>query len=173
MKKSVTRLLLGITLLPAVLAQAQWLTNPGFESELEGWTVKELTPVSSASAEAAHEGKFGLRLTDEITDNGANISTERFSVTPGQKVTLGFLARSPGGSIAAVMIVPYSSNNKPLMNEQGRPPVTIGIKESSDWVHYDAEYTVPDEATSVALSIRTWTGPTGIVDLDDFNLEIE
>ncbi len=173
MSATIKLLLAACLLLPASLLRAQLLTNPGFESGLDDWTVTEKTSISSSTAEAAYEGKAGLRINDESADSGANIASSRFDVTPGQKITLKFMARSPNGTIASVSILPYGSSSQPLLDEKGRPPTNVVIKQSSDWAHYAVEYVVPQEASAFTISIRSWSTPTGIVDLDNFELKIE
>ena len=166
-------LFLAAFLLPLSALHSQLLENPGFEDELLGWKIAEKSPVSSVREDAAHQGKAGLRIADELNDAGANITTERFQITPGQKITLSFWARSSKDAISAVMIMPYSSARKPLLTEKGKAPVVINIKKSENWERYEAEYTLPDEATTFALGIRSWTGAVGTTDLDDFDLKVE
>lgn len=166
-------LLAAFFLLPFA-AQAQLLTNPGFEDGQDGWKINEKETISTVIGDAAHEGKMGLRINDESKENGANISTDRFPVTPGQKVSIGFFGRSTVEGIGAVMIMPYGAGNRAILNENGKPECVIAIKkDNGDWDRYDAEYTVPDGADSVSISIRTWTGSVGSADLDDFELKIE
>ncbi len=161
-------------LLFATLLQAQLLTNPGFENDLNDWQIKEKRPISFAVAEAAFEGKLGLRLNDEATDAGANLTTEKFEVTPGQKISLGFMARSSNGSLAAVLLSPILSDGAPLLDEKGQPSVVaVPIKSSPDWSPYRKEYTVPEGVTSFTVSIRSWSTPTGVVDIDNFELRVE
>lgn len=165
--------LFAACLLPASLLDAQLLTNPGFESGVDGWTIKEKTSISSAMAEAAHEGAAGLRISDESVDGGANVTSERFDVAPGQKIALEFMARSLNSTIASVSILPYGSNNQPLLDEQGRSPANVIIRQSTDWAHYALEWIVPEDVSAFAISIRSWSTPTGTVDLDDFTLKVE
>ena len=166
-------LFLSALLLSAPALQAQLLGNPGFEDGLEGWQNAEKSPVSSVVEDAAHTGKGGLRIADELTDGGANLTTERFPVTPGQKITLRLWARSSKDAITAVMITPYFSTRKPILTENGKPPVLINIKKSDDWEPYETEYVLPDEAAAFSIAIRSWTGAVGTTDLDDFELTLE
>lgn len=165
--------LVALLLLPLGL-HAQLLQNAGFESGTDGWKIIEKEPISTVTGEAAHAGKSGLRITDESKELGANVSNDRFPVTPGQKVTIGFWGRSTVEGIGAVMVIPYTANNRAILDEKGKQLFLISIKKDlGDWDRYDAEFIVPDEATSVGISIRTWTGSTGTADLDDFELKIE
>jgi hypothetical protein len=171
---SPTKLILtAACLFSASLLHAQLLTNPGFEQGLDGWQNSEKTPVSSAIPEAAHEGKLGLRVNDNVTDGGAYISSDRFDVSPGQTVTLSFWARSPHKTLAAVMITPYDSNKRAILNENGKHPVVVAIKKSDEWEFYQASYTVVNDAVTVGFAIRSWSGSTGTADFDDFQLKIE
>jgi hypothetical protein len=165
--------LLLVCLLPLSTLHSQLLENPGFEQDMHGWQNAEKSPVSSVVEDAAHEGKAGLRIADELKDGGANITTERFTITPGQKVTLSFWARSTKDAVTAVMIMPYTSSRKAILNEKGKPPVVVNIKKSENWERYEAEYTMPDEADAFSVVIRSWTGSVGTTDLDDFDLKVE
>jgi len=164
-----------LLLLPLSLHAADnLLGNPGFEEEQAGWAILEKEPISSVSPDAAHDGKLGLRITDESKENGANVSSDRFPVTPGQKVSLGFWSRSTTEGIGAVMLVPFSSTGRAILNQNGKPECVVAIKkDKGDWDRHDVEYTVPDGASTLGVSIRTWTGSVGTADLDDFELKIE
>lgn len=165
--------LLILILLVRVAAGAQVLENPGFESGAEAWKINEKEPVSSVVEEAAHEGKLGLHIVDESQTTGANVASQKFPVTAGQKVTLSFWARTGTESLLAVILIPYSANNKAITDENGKFPNSVFVKrKSGDWEHYEHEFAVPDEASAISLSIRSWTGSMGTADLDDFELKI-
>ncbi len=159
-------------LLFPIAAQAQLLENPGFEFSKNGWKISEPKPTSSISEEAAHTGKFGLKLVDESAEGGANVVSERFPVTPGQKVTLSFWARSNKDTFAAVVLVPFAGS-KSISDDKGRFPSVYIKRNSDEWTQYDFEYLVPDEITDLAISVRSWTASIGTADLDDFELRIE
>jgi len=73
-----------------------------------------------------------------------------------------------------VMLMPFTDGNRPILNENGKPPVVINLdKGTGEWTRYEAEYLVPDEAVFLAISLRTWTKTTGQADFDDFELTIE
>lgn len=157
-----------------LVAGAQVLENPGFESGTEGWKISEKEPVSSVVEEAAHEGKLGLHVGDESQTTGANVGSQKVPVSAGQKVSLGFWARTGMDSLLAVIIIPYSENNKPITDENGKFPNAVFIKKKSgDWERYEYEFQVPDGVAAISLSIRSWTSPVGSADLDDFELKIE
>lgn len=166
-------LLIGIFLASASLLHAQILPNPGFESGMEGWTTAEKTPVTTVSTEAARTGTHGLRIDDQSETDGARFSSDAFTVSPGQKVTFSFWSRSPQGDVVGVSLQPLGARNRTLMDEKGQPPLVIGIKTSTDWKQYNATYTVPDEAESMVINIRSWSRSKGVVDLDDFDIVIE
>src|SRR2546428_469051 len=66
--------------------------NPGFEDGTKGWEIKDA--MSHAVAEAAHDGKMGLRITDEDKAGGSSVMSARLPVKPGQAVTLTFWAKT-------------------------------------------------------------------------------
>lgn len=164
------RLLITFLLVP-LAAGAQFLENPGFEDGDQGWGKPD--PASAVVAEAAHGGKLGLRIELKGDGDRARVDSVKFPVEAGQKVTLGFWARTASPQKFAVMLFAFNSANKPVTNENGKPLVTIGIRSSAGWTHYEEACTLPDEASTVSVGIRSWTGATGTVDLDDFELKIE
>lgn len=152
---------------------AQVLSNPGFESGMEGWKSTEKTPITSVAKEAAHTGEMGLRVNDQSETDGARFSSDAFTVSPGQKVTISFWARSPQGDVAAVSLQPLGARNRPIMDEKGQAPLVIGIRTSTDWKQYNGSYTVPDEAESMVITVRSWSKSKGVIDIDDFELTVE
>lgn len=166
-------LLTGILLASASCLGAQILPNPGFESGMEGWKSTEKTPITSVAAEAAHTGQHGLRVDDQSETDGARFFSDAFTVSPGQKVTLSFWARSPLDGIAAVSLQPLGARNRPIMDEKGQPPLVVAIRSSPEWKQYHATFTVPDEAESMTVSVRSWSRSKGVVDIDDFELTVE
>lgn len=163
----------SIALVLASGLHAQILSNPGFESGMEGWKSSEQTPVTTIVSEAAHTGEMGLRVNDQSDTDGARFSSDAFTVSPGQKVMLSFWARSAQGDVAAVSLQPLGARNRPIMDEKGLPPLVIGIKSSNDWKQYSGTYTVPDEGESMVITIRSWSKAKGTVDIDDFELTVE
>ncbi len=152
---------------------AQLLSNPGFESGMEGWKTNEQTPISTVTKEAAHTGEMGLRVNDQIETDGARFFSDAFTVSPGQKVTISFWARSSQGDTAAVSLQSLGARNRAITGENGQPPLVIGIKASADWKQYSGSCIVPDEAESMIIGIRSWTKAKGVVDIDDFELTVE
>ena len=166
-------LLVCLSLASVSCLHAQILSNPGFESGLEGWKSTEKTPITTAVKEAAHTGEMGLRVNDDSETDGARFASDAFTVSPGQKVSLSFWARSPQGDVAAVSLLPLGARNRPIMGENGQPPLVVAIKASPDWKQYKASYTVPDEAEAMIITVRSWSRSKGIVDIDDFELTVE
>ncbi|MBM4051094.1 MAG: polysaccharide deacetylase, partial [Planctomycetes bacterium] len=50
--------------------------------------------MSRAVAEAAHEGKMGLRVVDEDARDGSSALSAKLPVKPGQAITLAFWAKA-------------------------------------------------------------------------------
>lgn len=161
-----------IFLLAPFIAEAQLLENPGFESGNQGWVIK-YPATASVAADAAHDGKLGLRL--QVNDDGdrARADTEKLPIDAARKLKLGFWARTSSDQTGGVVLLAFSSNNKPIVDENGKPLLTLGIRNSPEWTHFEKEITLPDEVSSVAIAIRSWNGSSGTIDLDDFELKIE
>ena len=165
-------LFLIIFLLTPFIAEAQPLENPGFESGDQEWVIKN-PATASVAAEAAHDGKLGLRLRIGDDAERAHVDTAKLPLDAGRKVKLGFWARTSSDQTGGVVLLAFSSNNKPVVDENGKPLLTVGIRNSPEWTHFEKEFTLPDEVSSVAIAIRSWTGSSGTIDLDDFELKIE
>lgn len=159
-------------LVAPLIAAAQLLENPGFESGDLGWVIK-YAATASVVAEAAHDGKLGLRLHIQDGAERAHVDSAKLPIDAGRKVKLGFWARASSDQTGGVVLQAFSPNNKPIVDDNGKPLLTVGIRDSPGWTRFDKEITLPDEATSVAIAIRSWTGSSGTIDVDDFELTLE
>lgn len=151
------------------------LINPGFEAGENGWSNREKIPVSAIVEEAAHSGRFGLSVRDEALEDGARFFGEKLAVIPNQVLTLTFWAKAVSGDdLVAVSLTPADAEGRPLPGERGGASEVSHVDtKSADWESYTITYTVPENAGTVTLSIRSWTKATGVVFLDDFSLLTE
>lgn len=172
MSQRMKPLALALCLFLPFVAEAQLLENPGFESGDLGWVIK-YAATASVAAEAAHDGKLGLRLHFQNGAERAHVDSAKLPIEAGRKVKLGFWARASSDQTGGVVLQAFSPNNKPIVDDNGKPLLTIGIRNSPGWTRFDKEITLPDEASSVAIAIRSWTGSSGTIDVDDFELTLE
>lgn len=152
-------------------AKAAVPPNGGFEDGLSGWTAKD--SMAKALPEAARTGKTGLRIVDEDTKKGSDLTSGRMPVTPGQEITLTFHARAQA-DFAGVYLRFDDAAGKPVKDAalkytDGMP--AAGIKKGAgDWTSYRLKATVPEGAATVAVWVHSWGAATGTADLDDFEI---
>lgn len=153
-------------------AAANPLPNPGFENGDAGWAIRDT--FSRVTADAAHEGKAGLRIAvDASAPTGSSVSSPRFPVAPGQELTLSFWGRTQT-SFCGVYFFFHSQDGKvltdPAFKAGGGHPV-CGIKNTDGaWHAYTLQAKAPPEAAAVSLWIHSYGNARGTVDLDDFAL---
>ena len=149
------------------------LANPGFEDGDANWIIKEQTPISQISADAAHTGSSGLRIDDQSEDDSASVITERFDVGPGALVRVSFWARSQDAPFTGVKLALFNDENRWATDDDGRVPGVTVTDASGQWILYSFECRIPDRIRQVAITIRTWSGAKGSADFDDFSLTID
>ena len=65
--------------------------NAGFEEKAPAWKLNQLCRIIP---EAAHTGKFGLRIEDDLDTDGASVFAPRIDVVGGTDIVVRFWARS-------------------------------------------------------------------------------
>lgn len=154
------------------MAAADLLEDPGFEDQSSIWLIKN-PKTAAVGAEAAHDGKLGLRLY--LTEDGgrAQVDSALMPLGSSRRLQVAFWARTSGRQTGGVTVQVLNAARKPLLNEQGKPLGTIGIPASADWQRCEKEFTLPEDAAYLTLAIRSWTGQEGTIDLDDFEVVAE
>jgi peptidoglycan/xylan/chitin deacetylase (PgdA/CDA1 family) len=153
----------------AASAVASPLPNPGFEEGLAGWVTKDA--MSVATPEAARTGKAGLRVTDNDTAKGSDLTSALLPVVPGQALTLTFSAKAQGDFLAVYLWF-RDAAGRPVKDDTkkhtgGMP--AVGVKKGAgDWTPYTLAATVPEGAATVAIWVHSWGSATGTADFDDF-----
>ena len=94
--------LLSFTAQAAPLA----LPNPGFEDGDANWFLSD-KGMSRIIPEAAHAGKFGLRVVDTSDTIGSSCRSAQIPVTPGKTYALHFWARAQEGDGAVGVYLQY------------------------------------------------------------------
>lgn len=143
------------------------LPNPGFEEGEAGWSFENDPGIGAVVPEAAASGRLGLRMTDESTELGSDVSSARIPVTPGMGLRLTFRARLLSGSGIGVFVRYYDTRRRRL-SERDAANIPPSIK---GWQVHTLDTIVPDRAASVELWIRSYEGTRLVADLDDFTLE--
>ncbi len=129
--------------------------------------------MSEVTADAAHTGKFGLRISDNDKRNGSQLHSSRYPVKPGDELTLTFDAKADG-NFMAVYIWPRDVNGKLLKNGSGRGDGlnSVAIKGGDgSWKSYSVSQVMPEGAETVSIWVHSWSSSTGTADFDNFKLE--
>lgn len=145
------------------------LDNPGFESDLEGWTPREKIIMSSVKAEAARTGAKGLHIEDTDEVRGSGLFSAAVPVEVGREYRLGFWARTSIKNFAAVYFTFNGADGKQLASTTPSAPIDDA---DGAWHEHRLAVRAPQDAVTMALWVHTYGKPKGTVDLDDFTLEI-
>ena len=167
---------LRASVVPGVAADALTLSNPGFENQLTGWDSQEDNGMSKVIAEAAHTGKFGLRVTDDSDTAGSSISSQRIPVTEGKTYQVQFYARVLSGDGIGVYLRFLKADGKqvaPATEEEktaGPKPAVQVDKNQLAWLQFTGTKTAPNEAVSMVIYIHSYSKHKVMADFDDFAL---
>ncbi len=146
------------------------IENPGFESGTDGWNIREKTPMSTATADAAHEGSQGLHVQDEDTVNGSSALSTVVPVEPGKTYTLTFWAKTNSVNTASVSFWFFTDSRKLIgAGTQNIPGLAI-THTTGDWFEYTLTAVAPPEAVTLGIWIHSFSTAVGSVDFDDFKL---
>ena len=148
------------------------LKNPGFEEGLDGWILLEQDlpkPMTSVDSVSAHSGSAGLRVNDQDKQKGSSLVSQPLPAEPGRTYRVHFFARASADDKGAVYLRFYDANRK-ILNLENLPKAQLTA--STDWKKYDFDAVSPDETVSLGIWIHTWTGATGVMEVDDFSVEV-
>lgn len=147
------------------------IENPGFEAGLEGWTLsKEDTGagLSQISAEAAHSGANGLRVTQDAEGPGSWAQSTKVAITGGKTYRLSFWARCVEESGIGVWVQFFNADRKPIPQ---KPDVAFQVpQKKGDWAEYHFDVTSPADAASISFAIHCYSKRVCLADFDDFSL---
>ncbi|WEO94985.1 glycoside hydrolase family 18 protein [Streptomyces sp. FXJ1.172] len=141
----------GVTALSSAAraADADVLTNGGFESGLDGWTCTAGTAVNSP----VHSGSSALQATPAGSDDGQ--CTQTVGVQPGSTYTLSGYVRGSYVYLGA--------------SGTGTTDVSTWTPSASDWQKLSTTFTTGATTTKVTVYTHGWYG-TGAYDADDLSL---
>ncbi|MCQ2396621.1 MAG: hypothetical protein MJ106_02860 [Lentisphaeria bacterium] len=146
------------------------IPNSGFENGEEHW--RNSNDMSVVCGMAAHDGGFGLRVTDEMTNDGSSFGSDPLPAHPHKTYMLKFWARAlNGGNANLGVYLRFSDANDRLLNNGVKIRETyIRILNASEW----RQYTLCGEAPAGTEKIRVWIhsfdGYRGCGDVDSFEL---
>jgi peptidoglycan/xylan/chitin deacetylase (PgdA/CDA1 family) len=143
------------------------LQNGGFEEGTKGWAIREKVPMSVPNAEAAQEGKMGLRVSDDDATAGSNALSERVSIVGGRGYHLSFWAKTMANDAAVLQFRFYDADRKGLTGESGKLPVST---TNGRWLEMNLTDRAPQNAAFLSVWIHSYTGAKATLDFDNFML---
>jgi len=148
------------------------LLNPGFEEGATNWFPSD-KGMSRIVPEAAHSGKFGLRVVDTSDNAGSSCRSAPLPVTAGKTYALHFWARAlEGDGAVGVYLQYFDAKGRNLttsdLNEEHILPIPGSTNTWQTLALYGA---APEGSAALAVWVHAFTGAKGTADLDDFTAE--
>ena len=161
-------LLASTTCLAADNTLVAW-ENAGFEQDLDTWTVQR--GHFSATAEAAHEGKAGLRI--DATEN-ATISYPLVPVDGLKKYRLRLWVRGLENSHASVMLG-FQEGSGSAMDLENANDYKKALPAGKEWKQFSFDFKPPESASILQFKLGVWpkkdAAASDIIDIDSISLE--
>lgn len=162
------RAVLAISLLGLATLSAQEISNPGFELELNDWTLRSDRNMSGTTEEAARSGKVGLRVTDEDTTAGSGLFSLSVGIEPGTKYELSCWARGVSGSGGVGIYLRFLNEQEKLVKKE---KFVAMPSEAKEWKRYTITDTAPEGAVMAQIWIHSFAKDTPVLDIDDIDLK--
>ena len=163
-------MILSSLCLPCLASSNLPLENLDFEQGMAGW--KGDNGKSVVCAEAAHSGKFGLRVTDNDPNSGSSFTSRTIPAREGKTYRLRFWAHIPketSGQIGVYFHFMDEKGKRLARPDGGESKITLG--SLPEWRQLDYVETAPKNTVSLAIWIHSFNATTGLVaDFDDFEL---
>jgi hypothetical protein len=162
-------LALGPSSQPSAAASENLLTNGGFEQSMDTWDTSKDGGMSLVAPEAARNGGFGLRVSDESDTKGSSLGSLKVPVKPGKTYKVSFAARIMSGKDASVYVQFFDAKDKQINKKEAGNQIQIRVK-GEEWKEYTGEGVAPDNAATVRAWVHTGNAAKAIADFDDFVL---
>lgn len=146
------------------------LINPGFEEGTLGWSgISE--PMAKLTAEAAHSGNAGLRITDQSRESGSNVRSSHISVTPGKPHAVRFYARTQAGARIGIYLDYFDSDGTMLTTHKLHNQIIYSIPDKTkSWKQFTIVSRALENAAAMTVWIHSFNGSLADADLDDFSI---
>lgn len=158
---------LVLTCLAIAAESAAGILNGDFESGVSGWDAKDDNGMSKVSAEAAKNGKSGLRVTDDSDRSGSSFASSRFQVRPEQECRLVFHSRIVSGGGIGIYFRFYDGESKQL-----NPGLDLISVSSTVWKEHVLEVSSPKGSVTGEIWIHSYNKDKVVADFDDFRVEV-
>ncbi|GAT35448.1 carbohydrate binding domain-containing protein [Terrimicrobium sacchariphilum] len=146
------------------------IDNGGFESGLDGWTLR-VGEGAVAAPEAAHGGQAGLRIPTTVK---MSIQAASVPVDCGKRYRISLWVRGIG-SIPMSLNLGWRNDSGKYMEVQNPNDFKLALPVGSEWQHFTREFVPPDGAASLQVGFSTWLPPGKTsatpIDVDEVVLE--
>ena len=147
------------------------LANGDFEQQLTGWTATGDNGMSAVVAEAAHSGKFGLRVTDASDTLGSSLAAAKFPATAGKTYEVRFASRVIKGNALGVYVRFYNAKGEFLNTpEKKNQNIFRMAAKDTEWKQNSLKGVAPEGAVQVEVWIHSFTKGQVTADFDGFTL---
>lgn len=148
------------------------LRNGGFEYGTWGWNLPR-NGQGELSTERAATGKHSLKITDNDTKAGSNVTSGRIPAEAGREMEVsGKVFHVTGEGIG--MYVHYLNARGEMLNEKdergGIAPVGTLAGQAGQWVPFSYRFTTPPETAAIRLWIHSFNASLVEAFLDDLEV---
>jgi hypothetical protein len=146
------------------------IANGGFEEQLAGWEGSRDNGMSVATADAARNGKLGLRVTDKSDTLGSSLGTKPIPVTPGKTYEARFSARLVSGQGIAVYVRFFNAKGEVLNTLEKKNQNSVGItRAAKEWSNFSVKGVAPADAATVDVWIHSFLKNVVTADFDEIS----
>jgi len=147
------------------------LPDPGFESGRTGaWRIGG--DMGAIVPEAAHSGRFGLRITDNSTTRGSNVRSAAVPIPAGAVLAVRFFARTSDGGGVGVYLNFEDAQGKPVRRPRGGEIIFAIPDTQGSWKRFTLVGRAPQHAAAAFIWVHSFNGVRAAADLDDFSLAL-
>ena len=173
MKKLVFPVVLSLLGAVALAETGLDLPDAGFEKPDSSWRLGA-NGMARIIAEAARNGRRGLRVVDQSTKGGSDCRSATVPVVEGKTYALRFWARTPDGTGGVGVYLQFAdARSKGLNTPQRHNEVIFIVPETQkEWGQLVLHGKAPKGAKTVTAWVHSFNGSKGMVDLDDFSFTV-
>jgi hypothetical protein len=149
------------------------LRNPGFEKGRDGWSVPGGgTAGVEITAEAARNGKLGLRVTDKDPATDVTVRAAPVPAKPGKTYRVSFAGRSVDGGRGFNVFVRFlDADQKHIPLKDGHRYHFMITEDHKEWGRFSLDGTAPKGTAFAEVYVRTNKVAVVVADVDDFSIE--
>jgi|GEM_PF-764289 len=138
-------------------------TNPGFESDLAGWSIAGDNNMTAINTNAARTGSKGVRVTDSSSTLGSNLLSPAFTVTPGKVYAARASCRSVSGTPGTGLYLLFYNSAGSIVRT-----AIASVGSNTGWRLIEAIDLAPATAVTARIQVHSYSTGIQTTDFDDF-----